>query len=175
MDTDKISEEEPKYTSRSVIIQVIVPFSVWTIIFQVIPPVIGQFFDPWPGFFELNSSPVAPPSYLIGIVWSFMYFTVSTYGWYISYELKDSVAYRVLFVFFWIHAMLNWAYQPVFFGLETIVGGFVIGLIPRIITVYLVAFPFFYSKNWELSLLLIPYLIWGIYTSYLAGYIVANN
>merc|ERR1712135_9162 len=152
-----------------------IPFSAWTIIWQVIPEVLGQWFDPGPWFFSLNNSPASPPSYLFGIVWPFLYFTISTYGWYISHEMKNSVGYRVLFALYWVQMLLNWAYSPIYFGLESPVGGFVTGLIQTIITGYLIAFPYFYSKNWPLSLLLVPYFMWGTYASYLAGYIVANN
>ena len=164
-----------KCNDRFIITRVIIPFSAWTIIFQMIPAIMERLFSPDQWFFTLENSPASPPRFLFNIVWPFLYFSLSTYGWYISYELKKSNPYRVLFALFFIQMILNWAYTPVLFGLKSTVGAFICGLIPAIITGYLIAFPFYYSKNWALSILLIPYFIWCSYASYLSGYIIANN
>jgi len=163
-----------KPNSRWVITRVIIPFSAWTIVFQVIPKLFGQFIPPDEWFFMLNFSSIQPQPIVIDSVWPFLYFTLSTYAWYISYELKQR-KYQLAFVLFMVQMILNWSYAPVMFAWHSSVGSLVTNIIEAVIILYLIIFQFVDKKKWQLGVLLIPILIWLCYAGYLTGYIVANN
>jgi len=168
------AKQNRKCNDRYITMKVIIPFSIWTIIFQVIPAVIGQLFDPDEWYFELNKSPAVPPTWVFGVVWPFLYFSLSTYGWYISHEIR-CYPYRVLFIFFLLEMILNYMHTPILFGLENLVGPLVLNCLCLAILIYMMAFPYFYSKLWELPLLLVPYFGWTCYATYLSAYDVAYN
>ena len=163
-----------KPNSRWMITRVIIPFSVWTIIFQVIPKLSAQFIEPDEWFFNLNFSPVKPPSIVVRSVWPFLYFTLSTYAWCISYELKRR-KYQIAFVMFMFQMILNWLYGPVMFAWHSPEGILVNDIICVVVILSLIIFQFVDKKKWQLGVLLFPILLWECYATYLTGYIVANN
>merc|ERR550534_1734164 len=125
----KLVESKPtmKTNSRWVILQVIIPFSIWTIIFQLIPGIWDELFGSdrtW--FYELNTSPISPPPIVIQTIWPFLNFSLSTYGWYVSYQLRSSRQYQILF--FWVQMILKWLYAPLFFELHGVVTVFVMDI-----------------------------------------------
>merc|ERR1719234_387027 len=106
------------------IIRVIVPFSIWQIILQVVPALLTKFVPPDQWFFALNFAPNQPAAFVPEVVWPFLYFTLATYGWYISYELKKP-GYQVAMLFLIIHMVLCWMYAPVMFAWKSTAGALV--------------------------------------------------
>ena len=121
---------------------------------------------------KLKKSPLTPPNYVFGIVWPFLYFTLIIFFLFL---LKDSKCRGLCppLIPFLIQMVLNFSWSPVFFRLQKPKESLVITILMVLLTVY--TFYLTYQINQKLSLLLIPYLIWITFATYLNGYIVYQN
>ena len=76
-------------------------------------------------------------------------------------------------IFFLAQLALNFAWSPIFFGMQNILGAFIIIVFLYIFLILTIITFFKHSKM--ASLLLIPYLIWISFAAYLNfGYLVLN-
>lgn len=100
---------------------------------------------------SLKQSPLTPPDYLFGLVWPILYLLI-------GYSLVKKPSQWL-----WINLGLNLAWLVVFNGFKNPKSAFYI-LVMMIITLlaYLKE-----TQNW----LLIPYLLWTLFATYLNGYI----
>lgn len=123
-------------------------------------------------FDSLNKPFLAPPDWLFTPVWLVLYVMIfaSLVLFWGDGITKEK---RLPLVFFIIQLVLNWLWVPVFFGMENILGGFII-IVVMYIFLWLTIITFFkYSK--VASLLLLPYLFWISFAAYLNfGYLVLN-
>lgn len=116
----------------------------------------------------LNRAPLTPPNYIFPIAWTILYGIIAACGWIIWREasfLKLSVI-KILYV---TQLLLNWSWTPLFFhyhltGLSLIVVGAMDILVGTII--------WFSCRNIKsVSVLMVPYLLWILFASYLNFYI----
>lgn len=78
---------------------------------------IGLSFAPGEWYAQLTKPPFNPPDYLFGIVWPLLYLLVAIAGWRVFTR-------RISGWGFWVAQMvLNWAWTPLFFGLNLIFWG----------------------------------------------------
>lgn len=78
---------------------------------------IGLSFAPGEWYAQLTKPPFNPPDYLFGIVWPLLYLLVAIAGWRVFTR-------RIAGWGFWVAQMvLNWAWTPLFFGLNLIFWG----------------------------------------------------
>ena len=120
----------------------------------------------------LNKPYLTPPDWIFMPVWVFLYITIA-----ISFilfirtgNLKEKLFPITVFI---IQLALNFAWSPVFFGLENIALALVI-ILALLLSIGLTMFLFFrYSK--ASSLILIPYFLWVMFATYLnMGYFLLN-
>lgn len=106
-----------------------------------------------------------PPNWLFGPVWSTLYVLIGFslfLVWREGFERKD-VKFAILI--FAIQLILNIGWSLVFFGLNSLLGGFVIILILWLaILANIIAF---YMISKPAGIILIPYLVWVSIASYL--------
>ena len=123
-------------------------------------------------FDSLNKPFLSPPDWLFTPVWLVLYIMIfaSLILFWGDGITKEK---RLPLVFFIIQLALNWIWVPIFFGMQNILGGFII-IIIMYIFLWLTIITFFkYSK--VASLLLLPYLFWISFAAYLNfGYLVLN-
>lgn len=126
--------------------------------------------DTW--YKTLNRSPITPPNYLFGIVWSFLYAMIATSGWLIwqSPHSEEVSCTKKLYI---AQLILNWSWTPLFFYYQSVF----LALICLISIVILVAMLIVqsYKKNRLASLFLIPYWLWLLLATHLNFYIYLNN
>lgn len=122
-------------------------------------------------FHNLIRPELAPPDWLFAPVWIVLYITI--FVSFILYSLMRVPDKKSGYLFFSVQLLLNFMWSPVFFGLKNILLAFII-IILLDIFVFLTIRKF-YSISKLAGLLLIPYLLWVLFATYLNGaYLVLN-
>lgn len=123
-------------------------------------------------YLSLKKSKLTPPSNIFGVAWGILYLTII-----ISFILfignrgfRDD---KLGFTFFIIQLVLNLSWSIVFFKYKKLVLSLIIIFMIVIFTI-LTMFRFWRVSRWS-SLVLIPYLIWLLFATYLNLYIVIKN
>lgn len=122
-------------------------------------------------FRSLIRPELAPPDWLFAPVWIVLYITI--FVSFVLYCLKKVQDKKTGYLFFCVQLLLNLTWTPVFFVLKNIMLAFII-IILLDIFVYL-TIQKFYSISKLAGILLIPYLLWVLFATYLNGaYLVLN-
>ena len=142
---------------------------IWTLGLIVIGGVIGSFTKPEIGdwYSTLNRSTITPPNYVFSVAWTVLYAIIGACGWiiWLPQPFPKLSVVKTLYV---TQLILNWSWTPLFFhyhltGLSVVVLIVLDILVGTIIWVT-------YRKMRAVSLLLIPYLSWILFASYLNFY-----
>jgi benzodiazapine receptor len=115
--------------------------------------------DKW--YMDLKKSPLNPPGYVFGIVWTILYMLIIT-----SYTMALPKLDYVYWIIPILQLLLNFAYSPVFFYYKEIFGAAILTtliLIFTLMTIYI-----FSLKTYVAVYLLIPYVMWLLFANYLA-------
>ena len=126
----------------------------------------GQITD-W--YANLRRPPGTPPNWIFGPVWITLYAMIGTAFAIIWHRGKPGNLKNAAMLAFGVQLLLNLAWTPVFFGMHRMLIALVIICalwLTIVITIFL-----FRKLQPIAALLLVPYLIWVTYASYLnAGY-----
>lgn len=114
----------------------------------------------------------APANWIFGVVWPILYVMLGVvlYRLWVLRKLEGvSLAMRL----FWVQMLLNVAWSPVYFGMESIVGGLILILVLDVFVVLLV------RKVAEFDVLsfylLLPYFAWLIFATMLnVSFLILN-
>ncbi len=114
-----------------------------------------------------------PPDWVFGPVWSCLYIMIAISGWLI-YRAKHSHKRSIALMLYSSQLALNFMWSFLFFSLQSPL----LGLIDIILLCFLIILTI--VKTWPVrplaSLLLAPYLLWGLYaTSLNAGIWLLNR
>lgn len=119
--------------------------------------------DQMQSFGNLNQPPLSPPAWLFPVVWTILYLIM---GIVLLIILKSDHRYSVLAaILFMVQLALNFIWSPVFFNQKQYVTALVILLAMLTITVFLAVIMWQISKT--ASFMLIPYILWMSFASYL--------
>lgn len=122
---------------------------------------------------SLKKSPLNPPSWIFGPVWTFLYALIA-YSFYTYLKGHGSKSVPVIGIsVFAIHMLANFAWAPIFFTLKQPNWAFIdicFMLITLLYTIYL-----FNKRSSKAALLLLPYLAWVSFATYLNYDIVRLN
>ncbi|MEI8295440.1 MAG: TspO/MBR family protein [Alphaproteobacteria bacterium] len=143
---------------------------IWIVALIAIGGAIGSLTKPeistW--YITLNRSGLTPPNYVFPVAWTILYGIIGACGWLIwrKSPFPKFTAIKTLYV---TQLILNWSWTPLFFhyhltGLSLIVLGAMDILVSAIIWLA-------YRKMRAVSLLMMPYLFWILFASYLNFYI----
>ena len=147
---------------------------IWIVLLIAIGGFIGSLTKPeistW--YSTLNRSPVTPPNYVFPIAWTILYGIIGACGWLI-WRPQAFPKISVIKTLYVTQLILNWSWTPLFFhyhltGLSLVVLGAMDILVGTIIWLA-------YQKTRAVSLLMIPYLSWILFASYLNFYIWQYN
>jgi len=128
--------------------------------------------DPW--YKHLKKSPLTPPDYVFGIVWPILYFFLFLYFILLLREKKVSNKNIIpVLIPFVAQILVNFAWAPVFFKLHQIRTALALIITMVGLTVYVMILTC--KVNPYLNLLLLPYILWISFATYLNGYIVIYN
>lgn len=142
--------------------------------FQAIGGILGSMtsgaMDAW--YIPLEKSPLNPPGYVFGIAWTILYAFLAIALWLIWKSPRTEERKNTL-ILFSIHMIMNWAWTPVFFGAHQVLAAFIL-----LVAIFLTAAALC-RMAWDLdrraAFLLMPYLGWLAFASYLNHYILMNN
>ncbi len=144
------------------------------IIFQCIGFAIGKLtqggMSPW--YLTIQKSPLTPPSVVFPVVWSILYCLLAVIGWF-SWRNRQQAVYRKAFMLFGLQMVMNWLWSPIFFSAHAVGLALVWLILIAAITARLVAV--LYPAKRLMALLLLPYLLWLLFASYLNAYIWLFN
>lgn len=118
----------------------------------------------------LNRPPLTPPDWLFGPVWTVLYLCIGTSAWLVWRRMDVATERKraALRVWGW-QLLLNAAWPPVFFGLHSLPGGMVVILALGVSI--LLTIRAFWPLQRAAALLLVPYLAWVCFATYLnAGF-----
>ncbi len=147
---------------------------IWIVALIAIGGVIGSLTKPeistW--YSTLNRSSITPPNYVFPVAWTILYGIIGACGWLILGE-PSFPKLNTLKTLYVVQLILNWSWTPLFFhyhltGLSLIILVFMDMLVGTLIWIT-------YPKIRSVSLLMIPYLFWILFASYLNFYIWGHN
>lgn len=148
---------------------------IFKILFILAPLILGfsisAFFKPNDEWYKnLQKPEYIPPSIVFSIVWSFLYLLFGISMYYGIYYKKS--VYWIIPI---IHLIANLLFSPIMFGYNNLLWAFMITLI-TLITCILIIWQFYITKSNMISIyILIPYLLWLIFATYLAYDIYSIN
>lgn len=121
-------------------------------------------------YIKLNKSKLTPPNYVFGIVWPILYMLMAiSFG--IIYQKCNKLCFPLKI--FMVHILFNiiWTYLFINFKNK------LIALIDIVIMICLLIYCILEFRTYSIlaSNILIPYLIWLGFATYLNLYIVLNN
>ena len=147
---------------------------IWIIALIAIGGIIGSLTKPeistW--YRALNRSTLTPPNYVFPFAWTILYGMIGASGWLI-WRAPSFSKLSIIKTLYVTQLILNWSWTPLFFhyhltGLSLVVLGLMDILVGTIIWLA-------YKKMRAVSLLMIPYLLWILFASYLNFYIWQYN
>lgn len=118
----------------------------------------------------LVNPPLSPPSYLFPIVWSILYLLIGTsYYIYRKNNNDDSLTIKL----YYIQLILNYLWSIIFFTLKLRTLAVIWIIVLAITIIYLMIR--FYKGERTSFYLLIPYILWVLFATYLnIGIVVLN-
>ena len=119
---------------------------------------------------KLKKPEQIPPSYIFGIVWPILYLLIGI-SYYIGLKNKK-LKYYIIPI---IGLIINYSYTPIFFGKDKLFLSLIIVILTLIFAI-LTLLQFNYTVKNKLSVyLLIPYIMWLCFASYLSYNIYVLN
>lgn len=119
-------------------------------------------------YHSLNLPTLTPPDMLFPIAWSILYIML---GFAFSYALETKN--QSLIITFGLNLLLNFAWTPLFFGLQNVFFALIVILLVDISTLILLYHA--YNDSRKMYYLLLPYFVWVFFATYLNLYIYLNN
>ena len=118
----------------------------------------------------LVNPPLSPPSYLFPIVWSILYLLIGiSYYIYRKNNNDDSLTIKL----YYIQLILNYLWSIIFFTLKLRTLAVIWIIVLAITIIYLIIR--FYKEERTSFYLLIPYILWVLFATYLnIGIVVLN-
>lgn len=145
---------------------------LWIIAFQLIAYGISmltqQHIPDW--YNGLNKSSLTPSNWVFPTVWSILYVLLAVVGWMLWNVRQEA---KPAFIWYCIQMVFNWLWTPIFFGLEQT--SLALGCIVIIIIATIFSICYAWRPVKVAAVLLIPYLCWIIFASYLNTLIVMLN
>ena len=108
---------------------------------------------------SLNKPDLAPPAVVFPIAWTILYVLMG-----VSLYMNRNNKKKNMVTFF-IQLMLNYLWVFIFFGMQSWLGGFIVIILLDVMILYTILE--FYKENKLSAYMMIPYLLWCIFASYL--------
>jgi tryptophan-rich sensory protein len=147
---------------------------LWIALLVAIGGIIGSLTKPelstW--YSALNRSGLTPPNYVFPVAWTILYGIIGACGWLIwrPQALPELKVIKTLYI---TQLILNWSWTPLFFHYHLTGLSLVVLVAMDILVCVLICIA--YQKMRAVSLLMIPYLSWILFASYLNFYIWQCN
>ena len=120
----------------------------------------------------LHRSALTPPNFVFPIAWTIFYTFIAISGWSIWRSLPSSKLLLIKCLYL-AQLLLNWSWTPLFFNYNLIGYALICLALTDVIVAVLIYVS--YQKNRLVSLLMVPYLLWLLFATYLNFYIWVYN
>ena len=122
-------------------------------------------------YYNLTKPPLAPPDWIFPPVWSILYFSMLVA--LLLYLFKSAQNKKSGYIYFAVQLILNLLWAIVFFYLKNMFLALIVIILLDIFVILTIKS--FYKVSKISGLILIPYLIWILFATYLnIGYLVLN-
>lgn len=155
-------------------INTVIRLIFWIVLFQSIGFLLGLLTQAnlFPWYAHLNKSSLTPPGFLFSIIWSFLYTILAIIGWMLSNSNKKQPSKSII-TLYTLQMLMNWAWTPLFFQLHWIAFSAIWLLVLTGLNVILIIKT---SRTHKIiAYLLMPYVLWLMFASYLNGFIALMN
>ena len=122
-------------------------------------------------YYNLTKPPLAPPEWIFLAVWSILYFSMLVA--LLLYLFKPAQNKKSGYIYFAVQLILNLLWTPAFFYLQNIILALIVIILLDIFVILTIKS--FYKVSKISGLILMPYLLWILFATYLnIGYLVLN-
>ena len=122
-------------------------------------------------YYNLTKPPLAPPDWIFPPVWSILYFSMLVA--LLLYLFKPTQNKKSGYIYFIAQLFLNLLWAPVFFYLKNMFLALIVIILLDIFVILTIKS--FYKVSKISGLILMPYLLWILFATYLnIGYLVLN-
>lgn len=121
---------------------------------------------------NLIRSPLTPPNYIFGPVWTTLYAMLGAAGWLVWHSV-DQKSLKTIKTLFIMQLILNWSWTPIFFSYH-LTGAALVCLAAMIALVALIIIKT-YQPMRPVALLLTPYFLWLLLAFHLNYYVWLHN
>ncbi len=111
---------------------------------------------------SINTPPLSPPGYVFGIVWPILYLLMGISYYYIK---KDNYILNNACFWYYVQLFFNFIWSIIFFRFRLFTLSFIVILL--LVGSVIITFIKFRQINKSASNLLIPYILWIIFATYL--------
>ncbi len=112
----------------------------------------------------LMKPPLSPPAWLFGVVWPMLYMLMAI-AVYIIYQTPNTSKKKSLILLYWIQLFINFTWSIIFFRFQWFVFSIAIIVLLDLLVLFITVK---YAKiNKTAGSLLIPYLLWILFATYL--------
>lgn len=145
----------------------------WIALFESIGFLLGLVTQTniYPWYEHLDKSSLTPPGYIFSIVWSLLYALLAVIAWMLSN--RNTAPSKKITVLFTLQMLMNWAWTPLFFGLHWFMPSAIWLVSLTCLNMLLIIEAKKTHKT--IAWLLVPYLLWLVFASYLNVVIAIMN
>lgn len=122
---------------------------------------------------QLKKSPLTPPNWVFSVVWPLLYTSIVVYYVLMILYTSCSSFTCIPLILFTIQMILNFIWPIVFFTYEKPRPAFIVLLCMVVLTAVTVYYSYQISRSY--TYIILPYLFWITFATYLNGYIVSHN
>lgn len=135
-----------------------------SIIIAFIPSMIGVFYRPGAWYLEIAKPEWNPPGWIFGPVWTMLYLSMAVAAWLV-WQQREKIEIKIPLIIYSIHLILNALWSWIFFGIHNLPLSVIEILLLWASIVGTIIL--FYKIRKLAGLILIPYLLWVSFASYL--------
>lgn len=114
----------------------------------------------------LNKPPLSPPGSVFGIAWTALYALMGLSVYLIYRTQAPKNLKKRAYLWFGIQLVLNFSWSIIFFGMGSLWGGAIVAILMVVFTAGTIYY--FFEINKIAAYLLVPYLLWILFATYLS-------
>lgn len=145
----------------------------WIVLFESIGFLLGLVTQAniYPWYAHLNKSSLTLPGFIFSVVWTLLYGLLAVIAWMLS-NLNNKTSKKIT-VLFAVQMFMNWAWTPLFFGLHWLMPSAIWLISLTCLNLFLIIEA--KKTHNTIAWLLMPYLLWLVFASYLNVVIALTN
>jgi len=124
-------------------------------------------------YVDLIKPPLNPPGWVFGVVWTALYFMMGFASWLVWRAAGGLLKAPLVFLAYFAQLGLNLAWSYFFFGRQDPAAALVD--IALLLVVVIATLILFWQKSRAAGALMVPYILWALFATYLNAAILVLN